>query len=531
MNTMRWLLLATCALAMDIPLRKVRWHIPGRRRLGDEVAGAYLIAHDISESVELDNAVSSYVGDVIIGGATPDKGQNMTLVFDTGSSDVWVTDSDAKCDLSGGTGACLSKCNDPRNPYPCWDNSRADSTRSTVTESHKLTYGGTAVHSTMEVATDYLHIPTVGKQCSVPNFPVGVATELSQNMHAIPGVGIFGLAFKPLMHFSGDFAPLKRVTKECHGNVDPVMGWYLTHSSGSPAAEGSLLTIGGINSELIKHGSEFANIPTCALTVCGTQLRCGSLQWWSIALHGMEINHVKFDPRPRDPSPYPAIVDSGSTSIAMPAEAVERAIAVITDYVMDPDNIPCQSDSDDCKGPDITFHLSGYTIVISDEDYMFCRNSFVTETNGQPRKFSLYRLARGLQPKSCFGFGAVHDNIILGDAIQRRYYTVYKGGNNAVVSFACGKEDGANPEHCKEPVPNNYTNPPRHSAADKHGCVSGGEMYAEDNTTSSTLETLEYVAIGAGALALILVTLACLTPKPKPVNQFALQPAKNVDLL
>lgn len=136
------------------------------------------------ESIEISNQITFYSVNLDIG--TPS--QNLTVLVDTGSSDLWVTGSDNPyCSSNSGSGSSISSSNTiDCSEYGTFD-SDSSSTWSSNDTSFSITYGDSTFASGVW-GQDRLHL----EDLNVTGLSFAVANETNSTV-AVLGIGLPGL--------------------------------------------------------------------------------------------------------------------------------------------------------------------------------------------------------------------------------------------------------------------------------------------------------------------------------------------------
>ena len=123
---------------------------------------------------------TAYLGYISIGSPA----QSMQVIFDTGSSDLWVVGQG--CNVTGGSGSCAG---DTR-----FDPSASNTYQSSPDKPWQDVYGSGAVKGASHSEDITLPVANTAGTCTITNQVFGVATSMSATQASIPESGICGLA-------------------------------------------------------------------------------------------------------------------------------------------------------------------------------------------------------------------------------------------------------------------------------------------------------------------------------------------------
>lgn len=331
---------------------------------------------------------NEYVGALSIG--TPP--QQTTVVFDTGSSDVWIPGQNCK--------SCAE--------HKYFDGIKSSTYSQTLdTKGHLLDFSieyGSGVVSGI-VASDQVNMG----EFLLPNTPIGLADFedpliASFDMDGICGLGFSGLArvTKPTL--------VERLGSE-HPSVPNVFSMFLSSDPNYP----SVLTYGGYNLSLVGPNATWLYTPIIRLDK-------NHLTYWTVGMLNVLIEpankqhiHARVESFCSPSSPCITIVDSGTSGIGVPTRLFRTFVAAVTQgHICSKDGV--------CVGkppstyPTLTFTLEpDNEFPLLPEDYLQC-----TAFNECVLRF---------QESS-------GDIWILGDAFMEAYYTLFDAGNLR-VGFAC----------------------------------------------------------------------------------------------
>jgi len=234
-------------------------------------------AKSSTEPVTDDSGDIGYFGPITLGG------QQFQLLFDTGSSDLWVPQA------SGNT----TKHNtfDPKK----------SSTFKTDNQPFSITYG--KGHTSGIAATDTFEIAGF----TVENQAFGLANNISSDFTDAPFDGILGLAFDQLSELKQP-TPFQNLVNN-DDVTSPVFGFILGREKDG-TSNSSELTIGGIDSKFSQN-IKFNKVVS-------------KQGFWQIALDGAHVDDNAVEISGTD-----AIIDTGTTLVIIPpadADAIHNAI-------------------------------------------------------------------------------------------------------------------------------------------------------------------------------------------------------------
>ncbi|KAH7925633.1 acid protease [Leucogyrophana mollusca] len=202
---------------------------------------------------------SSYSGVVSIG--TP--AQNLNVVLDTGSSDLWVA---------------TSQCTTCASDIPPFDTSKSSSFK-VSTSSIEIQYGSGAVQGTISQDTVSMGGFTVPAQTLL------AVTQTTSNLIDDGLSGIMGLGFEVLsaQNATPFWVALDNANQLSASVFSFYLERYVNQANEIDTAPGGVLTLGGTNTSLYTGNIEFINMPSgttpsywlqevSALTVQGTSV-------------------------------------------------------------------------------------------------------------------------------------------------------------------------------------------------------------------------------------------------------------------
>ncbi|KAI9207844.1 aspartic peptidase domain-containing protein [Polychytrium aggregatum] len=313
---------------------------------------------------------AQYFGEIGIG--TPP--QTFTVVFDTGSSNLWVPST-----------RCSS--------IACWLHRRYDASKS---QSYKangtefaIQYGTGALEGI--ISHDIL---TLGDLQIPQDFGESVKE---------PGITFAVGRFDGILGLGYDNIAVKRVVPPFYNLVNahlldtPIFGVYMSNNQGDDGGE---IVFGAVNHDHYQGAITWAPI-----------VRKG---YWEVALQGVEINGARIDVVAKS-----AAIDTGTSLIGVPtkdAEAINSKIGATKgqggQYTVD-----CSTVS---KLPPITFTFGGKKFTLKGEDY-------VLRASGLGGGETCISGFIGIDIPAPAG-----PLWIVGDVFLRVFYTIYDLGNNRV---------------------------------------------------------------------------------------------------
>ncbi|KAJ3864215.1 aspartic peptidase domain-containing protein [Lentinula novae-zelandiae] len=236
---------------------------------------------------------ASYFATLSIG--TP--GQSMSVVLDTGSSDLWVTGS--------GCQSC-----DTQTPF---DSSKSSSFKSSSSSSSSsrgqttIQYGSGAVAGALAQETVELGGFTVQGQTFL------LANELTSGLLDGPVSGIMGLGFEAIA--STDSTPFWQALVNAGDLSSPEMSFWLARESsstttvdGDTEVPGGVFTLGGTNTSLFSGNVEFLD----------TQ---GTPSFWLLNMNALTVQSESVS---LGSSSQLSAIDTGTTLIGGPTDAVQN---------------------------------------------------------------------------------------------------------------------------------------------------------------------------------------------------------------
>eukprot|EP00299_Pterocystis_sp_00344_P014525 c7202_g1_i1.p1 GENE.c7202_g1_i1~~c7202_g1_i1.p1 ORF type:complete len:400 (+),score=82.33 c7202_g1_i1:35-1201(+) len=347
-----------------VPIHKMQSLREIHRQYGVErVIDVY--GHKFGGAVSADPVVindyqnAQYYGPVSVGG------QTFEVIFDTGSSNLWVPSS--KCSNCGS--------------HPKYDESKSSTYVANGTK-FDIQYGSGPVSGYVSQDSVKVGDVTVHKQLFAEVTDVsGLGLAYSVGKFD----GILGLAF-PSISVNGITPVFVNMFEQGLLEQD-VFSFDLGKEDGKPGE----LTFGGIDTS--KFTGELAYVPLSNET------------YWALSLDGITVNGKSVTQSQR------VIVDSGTSLLAGPVNEVAALAATVgaKKSWINPQEytVPCNSIS---SLPTITFHIGGKAYELTGEDY--------TINAGLMCLFAVVGIDVPVEPLW-----------IAGDVFMRKYYTVFDYGN------------------------------------------------------------------------------------------------------
>merc|ERR1712130_84056 len=391
------LLGATLADPILIPLKKTKL----TREHGTSLHRKYG-ARDVPLNPLTNYFDAQYFGPLTIGNPP----QNFTVIFDTGSANLWIPSE--KCDPHLGTGfACLN-----HNRY---DSEKSETWTEDGTE-FKIQYGTGSMAGFQSI--DDVDI--------APEHPGGLIAKQATFAEAVeePGItflaamfdGIMGLSY-PTISVNGATPIYNQLMEE--GLVDSGVFAFYIHREGAHQDHhddhiGGEIAWGGVNPERFE-----GNYPDDFHWVDVTRKA-----YWQIAIGTVTVDAA--DPLTVCEGGCEAIVDSGTSLITGPTEMtdkINKAIGAIP-FVAGEWLVICRRKP---SMPNITFMVDGVPYVYTPDDYVL-----TIEDQGQTQCISAFMGMDIPPPTGPFW--------ILGDAFMGTMYTAFDFDNDR-VGFAKLHED------------------------------------------------------------------------------------------
>jgi len=336
----------------------------------------------------LNNNNSQYYGDFMLG--TPPK--PFTAVLDTGSGVIWVPGIKCKSHICQEGG---------HNLFDGAKSSTYKAPEETRDETTPIQYGTGSVHyqlgnDTLRFCDSKLNANCRNldrKALTIPHQPFGITIhQSSEPFKWLPFDGILGLAPSEnpasVLHFLKKSGALKKM----------VMGAYLsedTHRVGS-------LSLGGIEPQYIAKGHP--------------------LYWHQSTAPGewqVDLKDIEVDGKPlhlcdkRPGGICPAVVDTGSSLLSGPSDAVDKITKLI--------NVDKK-----CKNLN---KMPGVDVVVKS-------GGNLVRYPLQPKDYVLQTINDTTDDRDCeLGIGPMNvpgNKFVIGDTFLRRYYSIYDDDRNAI---------------------------------------------------------------------------------------------------
>ncbi|OQS02916.1 aspartyl protease family A01A [Thraustotheca clavata] len=315
-----------------------------------------------------------YVGRIAFG--TPP--QNLSVVFDTGSSDTWIP------------GIGCTSC----GVHAAFDYSES-STFEDTTEKFIDAYGSGEVGGV--IAQD-----TIGMgPFQVNNVRFGVVTEETRSLQMFIADGLVGLAFESLAKITRP--TLFSMLIQDNPSLENMFAFYMTPD---PTRLGSELHIGGYDLSIVGPNASWHYTPVVKLPDFPT------FTYWAVKMNGFAVgnetnNHC---------TPYCyAIIDTGTSLISIPDTQYNDILTSIT-AGLDCEDINCAGVTLE-SFPPLRFGMKPDNVfLLQPRDYVVC------DGNGECR----------LQLQN----SGEESWWVLGDVFMKTYYTLFDAGNMR-IGFAC----------------------------------------------------------------------------------------------
>lgn len=348
--------------------------------------------------------------------------QKFTVDFDTGSSDLWVPSQE---------------CDDTCDKYPEWnryDKSKSSTyqraTSSSTGNKFKALYAdGERVEG--QHARDVLQL---GDAITVPNQIFAEATTIDSFVSCQGEEGVLGLGFSFL---SSHFFP--SVINNLQDNLmHPIFGMYLSATDDYPlvddghgptSSDHSEIVFGGVNQKHYSGCLHWHNLGQFQESDTGETFQ----GYWDVKLDGVDVGGTSM------PSSQLAIVDSGSSNIVGPKDAVgliaklngAECFNMPDGRTSDPVSVSCSDGFDiatiDCDRPffDLEFRADG-------EVYHLTKKDLIKTIETSMGDICTLRLQAGLEL----------DGWVLGDPFFSKYYIAFDFVKKR-VGFALSEESSS----------------------------------------------------------------------------------------
>jgi hypothetical protein len=441
------LTLTSAEVLVSVKLR--RSHKRARRQLAGNLLGH--VPHPAAGLQNMDNVY--YYGYVDLGNGTGTDRQTFRLIFDTGSTDLWIPSVSCK--------ACVSKKFDP---------SKSGTFRKDGRPFSDL-YGSGNVSGV--IGNDVVRLSGWPSQYATENVYFGMVSREGQRLRDLVADGIFGMAFPILASIHpprngvlGDYdTPIGKVLKQLQSQgVSPKFSVFLNFENEGGGGEDdgpeSQIIFGGYKEGLAKDGPNATFFYSKVLEVCRG---CG-YGYWLVNLPMVEVGGEDLCEMPsRGYQGCTAVVDTGSSFLGVPEHAWELFLRSMADgSKANPSGGSVEAICQPCQGVDNiccsscdphTFDYSCYnSLMLSIEDINPDRKSgkkaFFTleiepseylEADPGTRGFILLA-----EKTSNFNFGK--PSWVLGDVFLRRYYTMFDYGAKEIGFMALSPREGTLPD-------------------------------------------------------------------------------------
>ena len=377
------LLLCSLAKIKRIPLTKHRAAYQKFHKKANKTSNTPAKTHFLARIQVLDYELMQYSGYVKIGSDL----SNFQVIFDTGSSYLWVASTECTSCFSSG----LTQF------FDCSSSSSCDNLDSQMT----VTYGtgslkGTFVEDSVQIG-DY----------TAEDQNLLTVTEVS-DFESFESNGILGLGSTTL---AGGITTLIDNLKSQGEISNRIFSFYLGGRNDSYVP---MFTLDGYDDRLIQNGS---NLTYCSVI---------DPYYWAVSMGEIKVIGNKGNKTAYKPSArisYEAIIDSGTSLFVVDTSTYNNIMTYLNLYVncsIWQEYILCLN-SNLSSYPDIAVNLCGTEFVLNPEDYLM----------------SYYEYYLVL-----FETSSDSDYFILGDTFMRKFYTVFDQENNT-IGFAVAARGGA----------------------------------------------------------------------------------------
>ncbi|WKY14013.1 hypothetical protein Q1695_004668 [Nippostrongylus brasiliensis] len=333
----------------------------------------------------IDYADDFYLGNVTVG--TPP--QTVTLVLDTGSSNLWVID--AACT----TAACNGE------PNSGYTKHKFDTTKSSTftkeARTFSIQYGSGSCNGYLGTDTVSFGGLTIAKQ------EFGVATTLAQVFGYQPVDGILGLGW-PALAVDKVTPPMQNLLSQLDQPLFTV--WMDRKLKSSTGGNGGLITYGAIDKQNCK--SDLTYVPLSAET------------YWQFPIQGFTIGSFSETKKEQ------VISDTGTSWIGAPSSVVSGVVkqtGAKYDFANELYTVACSTQK---TQPDLVWTINGVKYTVPSVEYVLDLGL----GNGKCA-ITFFGMSGG-------GFGPAW---ILGDTWIRTYCNVYDIGNKR-IGFATAIHSG-----------------------------------------------------------------------------------------
>ena len=441
------LTLTSAEVLVSVKLR--RSHKRARRQLAGNLLGH--VPHPAAGLQNMDNVY--YYGYVDLGNGTGKDRQTFRLIFDTGSTDLWIPSVSCK--------ACVSKKFDPSKSGTFQKDGRAFSDL----------YGSGNVSGL--IGNDVVRLSGWPSQYTAENVYFGMVSREGKRLNNLVADGIIGMAFPDLASIQpprtgtlGEYdTPIGKILQRLQSQgVAPKFSVFLNFDNevkgGTDAGPESQIIFGGYKEGLSKDGPNATFFYSKVLEVCKG---CG-YGYWLVNLPMVEVGGDELcGINGRGVRGCTAVLDTGTSFLGVPEHAWDLFLdTIVAGNKAKPSGgsgraicQPCQGIANICctSCDPHTFDHSCYnSIMFSIEDAKRDRKS------GKKAFFTLevepseYLLADGgtrgfillAEKTSNFNFGK--PSWLLGDVFLRRYYTMFDYGAKEVGFMALSPHEGTLPD-------------------------------------------------------------------------------------
>ncbi|KAF9050163.1 aspartic peptidase domain-containing protein [Panaeolus papilionaceus] len=347
---------------------------------------------------------ASYFGSVSIG--TP--GQNFNVILDTGSSDLWVTDT---------------TCQDCARSTPLFDNTKSSSFKASTSANSDVVihYGSGAVGGSLSSDTVSMAGFTIPSQTFLS------ADRITDGLLDGSVSGIMGLAFDTIA--STQSTPFWQTLAQNGQLTDPEMAFWLTRvtdaTSQSDERPGGTFTLGGTNATLFSGDVEFHDLT-------------GQPSFWLLSLSDVTVQGKSVKITSGDSAV--SAIDTGTTLIGGPSTDVAAIWAAV------PGSAPSQVNQGFFTFPcdtqvTVTLSFGGKAWPISTQDMNLGPE---TSRNTGQCAGGIFDLSQGTNINP----GSGNPNWVIGDTFLKNVYTVFRMtppsvGFAQLSTFAGGSGSGA----------------------------------------------------------------------------------------
>lgn len=364
------------AHVIRLPIKRldVQQQTPYHDLMLSGAATQYGLSRNGSATVVLENSRNvQYYGEIEIG--TP--GRKFTVIFDTGSSNLWVPSKPTRLHVLG---THLGHHN--------YFNPRQSSTYVPIEQPFNIRYGSGSVSGMF--CRDSVAIGDL----VLDNFTFAHANDTSgiQSYSESNFDGILGLGFQSISE-GGVPTVIAELAKS--GQLDePVFGFYL------PKGQAGQLVLGGVDPDHITSEFNFVNLTNTS--------------FWELSLDSIKLGDFL-----NMSATKIAIVDSGTSLLAGPSQEV-HALATL----MGATSVPSGMYIIDCDAP-----MPSLTFTLGDKDYVLEKEDLIV---GEESGYCML----GFQT-----IHMRTPTWILGDIFMRKYYVQFDWGNKRVGFASAAVED------------------------------------------------------------------------------------------